>query len=101
MVLMYAADRLESDDLVRECISQGAMFADDALLQNAHRLSPEHFVRLLRNPSTREVLANIATDAELVERATVAKLIMKAFPHLTESEQADAAAVLRAISSMI
>jgi hypothetical protein len=101
MVLMYAADRLESDDLVRECLAQGSMFADDALLQNAHRLSPEHFVRLLRNPSTREALASIAADEELVERSTVAPLIMQAFSHLTESEVADAAPVLRAFASMI
>lgn len=101
MVLIHAANHLESDDLVRECLGQGAMFADDALLNNAYRLSLEQFVRLLRNHSTIEALANVVADEELVERSTVVNLIMQAYPLLSESEKADADPVLRAIASMI
>ena len=101
MVLMYAAKYLQLHDLVRVCLSQSAILVEEALLENACRLEPKHFVRLLRNPSTRVALANIVTDEQLVQRETVASLLLEACRSLTESELDEAAPVLRAIASEI
>jgi len=101
MALQFAAKYLQSTDFVRLCISLGASFIEEPLLENAYRLEPKHFVRLLRNPSTRVALANIVTDEQLVQRETVASLLLEACRSLTESELDEAAPVLRAIASEI
>jgi hypothetical protein len=76
MALQFAAKYLQLYDLVRVCLSQSAILVEEALLENACRLEPKHFVPLLRNPSTRVALANIVTDEQLVQRETVASLLL-------------------------
>jgi hypothetical protein len=62
--------RTESDDFLRKGTRQGTVFVAAARLKNACRLSPEQFIRFLRNPSTSEALARIVTEEKRVVRST-------------------------------
>jgi len=96
-----AADLLTPADLVRVCRLQGPIEPDLALLKNAWRLSPKHFVLLLNPPYTLEALARIVTDKNLVAPGTVANSLLEARQSLSESEKAKADSVFKGIASWI
>lgn len=96
-----AASLLKPGDLVRVCFHQDDIGPDRALLENAWRLSLNHFVLLLKNPYTREALARIVTDQKLVDPATVMPKLLQAIQGLSEKEKADAESVVRGMASWI
>lgn len=98
---LRAASLLTPYDLVRVCFHRDDIGPDLALLVNARRLSPNHFVLLLKNSYTREALARIVTDKNLVDPGTVMAGLLQAIQRLTVSEKADAESVVRGIASLI
>lgn len=99
--LLRAASLLAPDDLVSLCLNKDALGLDQALLENAHRLAPNHFRLLLINPHTRDALARIVANGNLIEPATVVSTLLQASQSMSETELADAASVFTEIASRI
>lgn len=100
--LICAAKYLQPDVLVSLCISHTPL-ASDALSDNAYRFSPEHFVRLLGDPSAMEAIAKMIVDEDekLVERRIVFARLWEALNGLSETEREQASPVILAIASLI
>lgn len=100
IALIHAAKYLDLDDLVSLCISHGPL-ADEALSENAHRLSPEQFGRLLHDSSAIEAIALMVTYEDLVDSRIVFDRLFEACNGLSESELDQVSPVFRAIGSMV